>query len=64
MTLKDEDIWLLSNREAAKKNRLDSLRRKFAKDDRLFKEYEKFMEALMEKGYGRKCDDKGSDGKT
>ena len=47
-----------------KKKRLDSLRRKFAKDDRLFKEYEKFMEALMEKGYARKCDDKGPDGKT
>ena len=44
--------------------RLESLRRNFEKDDRFFKEYINFMEELMEKGYARKCDGKGPDGKT
>ena len=43
---------------------LESLRSKFGKDDLFFKEYKNFMEELMEKGYARKCDGKGPDGKT
>ena len=43
---------------------LESLRKKFENDDRLFKEYSKFMEELVEKRYARKCDGKGPDGKT
>ena len=44
--------------------RLESLRRKLEKDDQLFKEQKNFKEELMEKGYARKCDGKGPDGKT
>ena len=44
--------------------RLESLRRKFEKDDQFFKEYKNFMEELMEKGYAKKYDGKGAHGKT
>ena len=63
LPLKGEDIQLPNNRAAAMK-RLESLRSKFEKDDRFFKEYKNFMEELMEKGYAKKCDGKGPDGKT
>ena len=63
LPLKDEDIQLLNNRAAAMK-RLESLRRKFKKNDQFFREYKNFMEELMEKGYARKCGGKGPDGKT
>ena len=63
LPLKDEDIRLSSTRAAAMK-RLESLRRKFEKDDQFFKEYKNFMEELMEGGYARKCDGKGPDSKT
>ena len=43
LPLKDEDI----------RQRLESLRRKFEKDDHFFKEYKNFTEELMEKGYAR-----------
>ena len=59
LPLKDEDIQLPNNRAAAMK-RLESLRRKFERDDRFFKEYKNFMEELTEKEYARKCDCKGS----
>ena len=61
--LKDEEIRLPNNRAPAMKH-LESLRKKFKNDDRLFKEYSKFMEELVEKRYARKCDGKGPDGKT
>ena len=54
LPLKDEDI----------RQRLESLRRKFEKDDQFFKEYKNFTEELMEKGYARKCDSKGPDSKA
>ena len=44
--------------------RLEPLRRKFKKDDQFFKEYNNFMEELMQKRYARKCDGKGPDSKT
>ena len=43
LSLKDEDIRLPINRAHAMK-RLESLRRKFEKDDRFFKEYKNFYE--------------------
>ena len=58
-----EEIRLPNNRAPAMKH-LESLRKKFENDDRLFKEYSKFMEELVEKRYARKCDGKGPDGKT
>ena len=63
LPLKDEDIRLPNNRAVAMK-RLESLRRKFEKDDRFFKEHKNFMEKLMVKRYARKCDGKGPDDKT
>ena len=58
LPLKDEDIWLSNNRAATIK-RLESLRSKFEKDDRLLKKYKNFIEELMEKGYAKKYDGKG-----
>ena len=55
LPLKDEDIRLPNNRTAAMK-RLESLRRKFERNDRFFKKYKNFMEEMIEKGYVRKCD--------
>ena len=43
---------------------LESVRREFEKDDRFFNEYKGFMEELVERGYAKKCDGKGPDGKT
>ena len=62
LPLEDEDIRLRNNRVAAMK-RLKPLRRKLEKDDWFFKERNNFMEGLMKKGFARKCDDKGPDGK-
>ena len=62
LLLKD-DIRLPNNQAAAMK-RLESLKRKFKKGNQFFKEYKNFMEELLEKGYARKCDGKGPDGKT
>ena len=53
LPLKDEDIRLPNNKAAAIK-RLESLKRKFEKDDQFFKKYNNFMEDLMEKEYARK----------
>ena len=63
LPLKDEDVRISNNRAAAMK-RLESLRRKFEKDDQFFRECKNFMEELMKKGYARECNGKGPDGKT
>ena len=62
LPLKDEDIRLPNNQPAAMKH-LESLKRKFEKDDQFFKKYNNFTEELMEKGYARERDGKGPDGK-
>ena len=45
LSLIDEDIQLPNNQAAAVK-RLESLRRKFEKDDQFFKKYNNFVEEL------------------
>ena len=63
LPLKDEEAVLSDNKMAAMK-RMQSLKKKFEKDEQLYNQYRCFMSDLIDKGYARKCDKKGTEGKT
>ena len=63
LPLKDEEVVLPDNKMAAMK-RMHSLKKKFEKDEQLYNQYRCFMSDLIDKGYARKCDKKGTEGKT
>ena len=63
LPLKDEEVVLPDNKMAAMKC-MQSLKKKFEKDEQLYNQYRCFMSDLIDKGYARKFNKKGTEGKT
>ena len=63
LPLKDKELLLLNNRMAAMKH-MQSLKKRFERDEPFYSQYKCFMDELINKEYARKCDCAGPEGKT
>ena len=61
--LKDKKEVLPNNRKSAMK-RIQSLKKKFERNEQLCNQYKCFMDELIDKGYARICDSEEPEGKT
>ena len=63
LPLKDKELVLPNNRMAAMK-RMQSLKKRFERDEPFYSQYKCFMDELIDKEYARKCDCAGPEGTT
>ena len=63
LPLKDKGLVLPNNRMAAMK-RMQSLKKRFERDEPFYSQYKCFMDELIDKKYARKCDCAGLEGRT
>ena len=63
LPLKDKEVMFPDNRMLAMK-RMQSLKKRFERDEQFYNQYKSFMDDLLDKGYARKCVNAGPEGKT
>ena len=63
LPLKDKELVLPDNRMAAMKL-MQSLKKRFERDEPFYSQYKCFMDELIDKKYARKCDCAGLEGRT
>ena len=61
--LRNNNLSLPNNWNMVEK-RLIYLKRRFLKDSKFYEDYNKFMEEIISKGYGREANSNSPDGKT